>query len=144
MLGELMLEHTGTSSNLRVLDAALQKREITVMGRGKIKEIEIDLLVTYCNIRRDDGTLYGEGQGIVSKKENKEAVAIVNEYGVGRTMNNKVVWRGVAFYRTTTNTNLSYNSDSKELSSILHNSVGVFETDVEESGTVTQKVWAWK
>jgi hypothetical protein len=144
MLGELMLEHTGTSSNLRVLDAALQKREITVMGRGKIKEIEIDLLVTYWNIRRDDGTLYGEGQGIVSYKENKEAVAIVNEYGVGRTMNNKVVWRGVAFYRTTTNTNLSYNSDSKELSSILHNSVGVFETDVEESGTVTQKVWAWK
>jgi hypothetical protein len=32
MLGELILEHTGTTSNLRVLDAALQKREITVMG----------------------------------------------------------------------------------------------------------------
>ncbi|MGC1932038.1 MAG: hypothetical protein WA667_23955 [Candidatus Nitrosopolaris sp.] len=145
MLGELILEHKGITSSLRVLDAALQKREITVIAKGRIKEIEIDFLVTYWNIRRDDGTLYGEGQGIISNKENNEAVAIVTEYGIGRTAYYKVVWRGSAFYRTTINTNSSsYSKNSKKLSSILDNTVGIFETDVDESGNVTQKVWEWK
>jgi hypothetical protein len=144
VLGELILEHKGIVSSLRVLDATLQKRETTVIAKGRIKEVEIDFLVTYWNIRRDDGTLYGEGQGIISNKENNEPLAIVTEYGIGRTAYNKTVWRGSAFYRSMINTRPSSSSDDLKLSSILDNIVGVFETDLDESGTVTQRVWEWK
>ncbi|MGC2685870.1 MAG: hypothetical protein WA323_28785 [Candidatus Nitrosopolaris sp.] len=69
VLGELILEHKGIVSSLRVLDATLQKRETTVIAKGRIKEVEIDFLVTYSNIRRDDGTLYGEGQDNIKQRK---------------------------------------------------------------------------
>lgn len=145
MLGDLILEHRGIASGLRVLDAALQKQETTVTAMGRIKGIEIGFLVTYWNIRRDDGTLYGEGQGIISNNENSEPVATVTEHGIGKTVNNRIVWRGSAFYRTTINPRTSSSSDNlKKSTSILDNRVGVFETDVDESRNVTQRVWEWK
>ena len=145
MLGELILEHRGIASGVRVVDTALQKRETTVTAKGSIMGSEIHLLITYWNIRRDNGTFYGEGQGIISNKKNSEPIATVTEYGIGKTVDNRIDWRGSAFYRRIINTRPSSSSDDqKKLSSILDNIVGVFETNVDESGNVSQKVWEWK
>ena len=77
---------------------------------------------------------YGEGKGIISIIGNSNettTAATVTEYGVGKSLGQKVVWRGSAFYRTTTaSTSLSF----------LNNLVGVFETEVDNvSSDVSEK-----
>ena len=68
------------------------------------------------------------------------ASAKVREYGVGKYSSGQqqqTVWRGSAFYQS------SSSSDGKF--SFLNNTVGVFETEVDnDSGNVIQKVWEWK
>src|SRR5919205_409139 len=112
MLSDLILEHNGKA-------------------RGKIKGLlDVSIIITYWNMPtsgNDKGAAtttstyyYGEGKGIISiiGDSNEAAAATVTEYGVGKSLGQRVVWRGSAFYRTTTSsTNLSF----------LNNLVGVFE-----------------
>jgi hypothetical protein len=61
--------------------------------------------------------------------------AIVTEYGVGESLGQKTVWRGSAFYSTSSTGKLSF----------LNNFLGVFETEVDNaSGDAKEKVWEWK
>jgi hypothetical protein len=108
----------------------------------------MSLIITYWNMPRsvdDKGAAttstyyYGEGKGIISiigDSNETTTAATVTEYGVGKSLGQKVVWRGSAFYRTTTaSTSLSF----------LNNLVGVFETEVDNvSSDVSEKVWEWK
>jgi hypothetical protein len=149
MLSDLILEHNGKATGNRILDAGIQKRETTVTARGKIKGLlDVSIIITYWNMPtsgNDKGAAtttstyyYGEGKGIISiiGDSNEAAAATVTEYGVGKSLGQRVVWRGSAFYRTTTSsTNLSF----------LNNLVGVFETEVDNvSSDVSEKVWEWK
>jgi hypothetical protein len=132
MLGDLILEHTGKVTSNRVLDAEKPKMENSVVTSGKAKGVDITIIFTYWNIKCGDGLSYGEGQGVISTKNGGE-VASVTEYGVGKSHGLKTMWRGSAFYRTSSN-KLSF----------LHGIVGVFETEVDVSGNVIEKVWEWK
>jgi len=71
MLGELMLQHDGKAGDVRVLNAQLNKKEITVIADGKVKGMAVAIVVTYWNIKRADGTYYGEGQRIITPKERR-------------------------------------------------------------------------
>ena len=73
----------------------------------------MSLIITYWNMPtsgNDKGAAtttstyyYGEGKGIISIiGDSNEAAATVTEYGVGKSLGQRVVWRGSAFYRTTT------------------------------------------
>ena len=105
-----------------------------------------NITITYWNIQSPDGTLYGEGQGVITDKDSGNEMAAasakVREYGVGkyssgRQHHQQTVWIGSAFYQSTSS------SDGKF--SFLNNTVGVFETEVDnDSGNVIQKVWEWK
>jgi len=147
MLYDLILEHNGKATGNRVLDADIQKRETTVTARGKLRGLlDVSIIITYWNMPRsgdDKGATttstyyyYGEGKGIISIIGDSNETATVTEYGVGKSIGQKVVWRESAFYRTTTiSTNLSF----------LNNLVGVFETEVDNvSSDVSEKVWEWK
>jgi hypothetical protein len=81
---------------------------------------------------------YGEGKGIISVIGEYHETATVTEYGVGRLLGQNTVWRGSAFYRTSSST-------SGAKLSFLDNIVGVFETEVDNlSSNVSEKVWEWK
>ncbi|HEY6884074.1 MAG TPA: hypothetical protein VI278_08575, partial [Nitrososphaeraceae archaeon] len=123
MLSDLILEHNGKAVGNRVLDAGIQKRETTVTARGKVRGLlDVSIIITYWNMPRsvdDKGAAttstyyYGEGNGVISiigDSNETTTAAIVTEYGVGKSLGQKVVWRGSAFYRTTTtaSTSLSF------------------------------------
>jgi hypothetical protein len=137
MLSDLILEHKGKTNSNRVLDADIQKIETTVSAKGKVRgSLDVSIIITYWNMPRssmpvnnnqkDAGTsqyYYGEGKGIISfigDGYDNESVTVA-EYGIGKLIGNKTVWRGSAFYRTS-----SLTSSGKL--SFLNNTVGVFET----------------
>lgn len=102
-----------------------------------------NITITYWNIRSPDGTLCGEGQGVITAKNSDNEMAAsakVTEYGEGKNSNGQhhqqTTWRGSAFYQS---------SSSTSKISFLNNIVGVFETEVDDdSGNIIQKVWEWK
>jgi hypothetical protein len=143
MLSDLILEHNGKVTNNRISDVNAQKQEVTVIGKGKMRGLEISLIITYWNMPIQVFTenksqlthYYGEGNGIISSMHDAKETATVTEYGIGRLIGQKSVWRGSAFYMTS----------SCGKFAVLNNTVGVFETDVDNVLLdVNQKVWEWK
>jgi hypothetical protein len=154
MLSDLILEHKGKTTSNRVLDADIQKIETTVTARGKvIGSLDVSIIITYWNMPRsimpvnnnhnESGTsqyYYGEGKGIIlltGEGYDNQSISVA-EYGIGKLTGSKTVWRGSAFYR------ISSPTSSGKLS-FLNNTVGVFETEVDNiSSDVSEKVWEWK
>jgi hypothetical protein len=146
MSGDLIYQHTGKVSSIRVLDTEKSKMEATVIANGKLKDVgNVNITITYWNIRNTDGTLYGEGQGVITVKDSDNEMAAasakVKEYGVGKYSSGQhphhkqTVWRDSTFYQSASTGKFSF----------LNNIVGVFETEVDgDSGNVIQKVWEWK
>jgi hypothetical protein len=61
--------------------------------------------------------------------------AIVTAYGSGGLIGQKTVWRGSAFYKTSSSSKFAF----------LNNTVGMFETDVDNLLLdVNEKVWEWR
>jgi hypothetical protein len=59
----------------------------------------VSIVVTYWNIKRADGTYYGEGQGIITSKERRnggddDQSLTVYEDGVGKDSGQKTLWKG--------------------------------------------------
>ena len=143
MLSDLLFEHKGKTTNSRILDSSVQKQEVTVVGKGKLKGLDVSLIITYWNKptqkisenRSPSWHYYGEGNGIISNMKDSTETAIVTEYGFGRLIGQKTVWRGSAFYKTSSNSKFAF----------LNNTVEVFETDVDNVLVdVNEKVWEWR
>lgn len=130
MSSDLILEHKGKVTNNRILDSNTQKQEVTVIDRGIASGLEISLIITYWNRPIQGYTenkspliyYYGEGNGIISTMDDSKETAIVAEHGIGRLIGQKTVWRGSAFYKT---------SSCGKFAS-LNNTTRVFETDVDK------------
>jgi hypothetical protein len=132
MLGALILEYLRNVSSNRVLDSKKAKMENSVIASGKAKGgIQIIVTITYWNIQCDNRLFYGEGNGqitIIDDSDRGRDVVKVTEYGVGKAYGTTTMWRGSAFYQTTT-------SNNNNRFSFLHGVVGVFEYESEEHGT---------
>jgi hypothetical protein len=99
-----------------------------------LKGVEFTNIGTFWSITRPGGTLYGEGQGVMTTKGGDE-MATWNGYGVGRfTGPGRISYRGSFFYRTNSTGKLSF----------LNNIVGLFEYEWDEGGNSAAKVWEWK
>jgi hypothetical protein len=134
VLGDIILQHTGKVSDIRIVDPERKKKENSVRATGLGYRIgEVTVIINYWNIQCTEGLYYGEGKGEITSRESGDKVK-VTEYGVGRQ---KSLWRGSAFYQS-----LQASVNSKLYS--LHGLVGVFETEVDEAGNVIEKVWEWK
>jgi hypothetical protein len=69
MLGDLIYQHTGKVTSIRVLDTEKSKMEATVIASGKLNDVgNVNTTITYWNILSLDGTLYGKGQGVITVK----------------------------------------------------------------------------
>jgi hypothetical protein len=134
MLGEKFGELSGKITSQRVLDIAFgAKMETTVNATGKISNIDVSSIITYWNIRKPDGYLYGEGQGILMT--DGEVVASSKSQGIGKVSETgNARWVGSIFYYTSSNKKLIY----------LNNLVGLFETEVDTNGQVREMIWEWK
>lgn len=135
MLGEQIGELVGNITNQRVLDIDnnTPKIEATVSASGKMNNIDVKSIITYWNIRKPDGSLYGEGQGIITTNEGD--VATSRAQGMGkRDIEGVARWLGSIYYTSTPTGKLAF----------LNNLVGVFETEVDTNGHVREKIWQWK
>jgi hypothetical protein len=132
MLGELFSESRGKRIVRRVLATEPPKVEVSFEESGKMLGTETVGIGTYCSAVRSDGTLLGEGQGVLTTKEGE----MITWTGSGLGKFNErggVSFRGILYYRTA----------SKKLAR-LNGIAGVFEHDVDEQGNTQSKAWEWK
>ena len=74
MLGDQIGEETGKVLARRVLPGeGRPKVEVSTQTTGKLLGIDTRSMVTYTATVRSDGSLYGEGQGIVMGKNGEAA-----------------------------------------------------------------------
>lgn len=133
MLGDLIYEGKTGITNSRVLDTEKNKIEYTITSEGNFKDIDTTFLGTFWTVSVDDNVVYGEGQHVITTKEGGETATFTG-YGIGRSKGQSgSSFRGSVFYKAH-NGKLAF----------LNNTVGIFETEVDESGNGIVKIWEWK
>ena len=132
MLGDKIGEVTGKRLVRRVLSVDPPTAEVTFEDSGKMFDVPVTGIGTYTSTVREDGSLYGTGQGMEMTEEG-EAVTWTGtgsgHFGPGGS----VSYRGMLFFRTT----------SKKLAR-LNNTCAAFEYEVAGDGTTVSKMWEWK
>ena len=133
MLGELLGETKGKRTGRRVLstDGGF-KAEVSFEDSGKLLGIAVNDIGTYWSASRPDGSLYGEGQGVVLVPDG--GAATWKGQGVGKFLaGGAVSYRGALYYSTA-------NPKLVRLNTIA----GVFEFEVDADGNTHTKIWEWK
>jgi hypothetical protein len=134
MLGELLYEGKGRLAGSRILNVDEYKVEHSMIEEGKIKDIETTMLGTFWTIPSGKNITYVEGQGIITTKDGEDT-ATFRGYGIGTSKGQiSVSFRGSVFYK-------SSSSSTNGKLSFLNNKIGVFESEVDESGTSNEKHW---
>ena len=124
---------------VRVLDIeeeeCILKIEVSISGSGRFRAIEVVEAWTYYSLHRDDGSIYGEGKGVIMTK-NRNEFATATGRSIGKhTMSGKMRYAGTHFYRTNSPRELAF----------LNNLVAVIEYEVHhESSSYVHKLWEWK
>lgn len=137
MLGELLYEGKGRLAGSRIINVDEYKVEHSMIEEGKIKDIEITMLGTFWTVPAGKNITYVEGQGIITTKDGEDT-ATFRGYGIGTSKGAvSVSFRGSVFYKSSS---LSTNGKL----AFLNNKIGVFESEVDESGTSNEKHWEWK
>ncbi len=135
MLGEQIGEVTGQITGMRVLpdEGAGAKVEVSFQSSGTPLGVRASDMGTYVSAPRPDGTLFGDGRGVIMT-EDGEMVAWRGQ-GVGPFTGHgmAVSWRGAIYYQT-----------PSERLAALNGIAGVFEYETEESGKVAAKLHEWK
>ena len=133
MLGEQVGEARGKRTVRRVLsvDGGF-KVEVAFESKGKLLGVDNTEIGTYWSEGRPDGSLYGEGQGVVITNDGE--VATWKGGGVGKFVGGGAVnYRGAIYYSTA----------SQKLAR-LNGGATVFEFDVDAEGNTHAKLWEWK
>ena len=70
-LGDLVLDETGTVTGIRVLstDVSGAKLEIDLRTTGTIRGMAETCLWTYWQLMRPDGSIYGQGRGVMTTQD---------------------------------------------------------------------------
>ncbi|MEV5974639.1 hypothetical protein [Streptomyces sp. NPDC051921] len=134
MLGDLIGEERGETTGIRVLstDGGHPVMEASFQATGTLLGTGVKDMGTYESVVRADGTLFGEGQGVIMT-EGGDTITWHGS-GVGSLdEGGSVHWRGSLFFETAA-------AEFSRLNAIA----GVFEFEVEASGKATAKVYEWK
>ena len=132
MLGELIGESRGKRTARRVLSTNPFKVEVSLETSGTLLGVEVNEIATYWSEGRADGSLYGEGQGVIITKDGEAATW--KGQGVGRFVaGGAVSYRGAVYYSTT----------SPKLAR-LNTIAAVFEFDADANGNTHSKLWEWE
>jgi hypothetical protein len=134
MQGEKIGEATGKVTSRRVLanPGGGPKMETTFEASARVLGAEATETGTYWSVVRPDGSLFGEGQGIIMGKGGE--LATWAGQGVGTIKKDgSVSYRGAVYYQTSTAAWLR-----------LNNVAAIFEYDVDPQGGSRSQLWEWK
>ncbi len=133
MIGEVIAVGQGKRTGRRVVATEPQfSIEVSFEEASKLLGVECMNLGTYTSSSKPDGSLYGQGEGVIATMEGE--FVTWHGMGVGRLQaGGAVSYRGF----------LSYTTTSAKLARI--NAVGgVFEFEVAQDGSTKSTVWEWK
>ncbi len=133
MLGEQVGELRGKRTGRRVLSEGISfKVEVSFESTGKLLGSDASEFATYWSVPRPDGTLYGEGQGIVMTKDGD--MLTWKGQGIGRfTGGGAVSFRGAIYFST-----------ASPKFARLNSVASIYEHDVDADGNTHSKMWEWK
>ena len=134
MLGEKIAEGRGKVTTRRVLQnpSGGPKMETSFEAAGKLLGVEFKETGTYWSAVRPDGTLYGEGQGILMGKKGEMATWVGQGMGTIKE-DGGVSYRGAVYYQS-----------SSEAWLRLNRVASVFEFEVDAEGNSHAELWEWK
>jgi hypothetical protein len=135
MLGDVLYEETGQVTGTRVLPAVggLPSLETSFQASGTIGgDIHHEDTGTYVATARPDGTLFGEGQGVLITEHGD--IATWSGQGTGRILEGGATsFRGAVYLQSSAATLAK-----------LNGACGVFEYSVDAGGKTEGKIWEWK
>ena len=134
MLGDRLGGESGKVTSQRVLPnpGGSPKMETSVQATGTLLGVNETDTGTYWSVLRPDGTVYGEGQGIVMGKGGEMATWIGQGVGtIGK--DGSVNYRGALYYQS-----------SSPAWSRLNSVAAVFEYQADTQGNTRYEAWEWK
>jgi hypothetical protein len=134
MQGEKVGDSSGKVTAQRVLpnQGGGPKMETSFQASGKLLGVDETETGTYSSVVRPDGTLYGEGQGVIMGKEGD--LATWTGQGVGTIgKGGAVSYRGAVYYQS-----------SSPRWSRLNSVAAIFEHEVDGQGNIRSQLWEWK
>lgn len=132
MLGDQLGESKGKRVVRRILSVDPLTAEVTFEDSGQMLGVPTTGTGTYTSIIRPDGSIYGEGQGLIATQDGEGITWTgtgMGSFGPGGA----VSYRGMLYYRTT----------SQKLAR-LNNASAAFEFEVDGAGNTSSKAWEWK
>jgi hypothetical protein len=134
MLGDKIGAETGKVTSQRVLPnpGGGPRMETSLQTTGTLLGVNETSRATYSAALRPDGTLYGEGQGLVMGQGGEMATWVGQGVGTIRK-DGSVSYRGALYYQS-----------SSPAWSRLNNVAVLFEYEVDMQGNTRSEVWEWK
>ena len=134
MQGEKINDESGKVTLQRVLPnpGGGPKMEISFQGSATLLGVKATNTGTYWSVVRPDGTLYGEGQGIVMSNDGDLATWVGQGVGTMKK-DGGVSYRGAVYYQS-----------SSPKWSQLGRVAAIFEYDVDAQGNTRTQQWEWK
>src|SRR5260370_23909187 len=135
MLGEILGEERGKVTVYRVLppEGGAPKVEVSFQANGTLLGVGETSIATYRSVARPDGTLFGEGHGIVTGAGGETATWVGNGIGKMAGKGSAASWRGAVYYQT-----------ASPKWARLNGIAAVFEYETDENGNTTATLWEWK
>jgi len=133
-LGELVLEDSGQITGIRVLstDASGTTLELNLQLSGTIRGVGQNTLWTYTMLQRPDGSLYGQGNGVLTTV-NGDVIHLIGSGSGKANPGGTVRFCTMLHPHGATGQNADLNG------------IGlVGEYDVAADGTANNKNWEWK
>jgi len=131
MLGDVVSETTGKRILRRALATDPPTVEVSFEDSGTMLGVATTGFGTYQSVIRPDGSIYGEGHGVIMTADGEGVTwkgSGQGQFGPGGA----VSYRGILYFRTT----------SQKLAQ-LNAAPGVFEYEIDPAGNTHSKVWAW-
>jgi hypothetical protein len=132
-IGNLIYENKGEITSQTVLEGPTVQTSFSSNGTilNGINSIDVTEIGTYTTTPRSNGVVYGEGQGVITGKNNEIVTWSSQEIGI-ITPEKKIKFNGSIFFRVLSPIgNLAF----------LDNKIGIFTFEVDASKNTVTKVW---
>ena len=134
-LGELLIEETGTITNIRVLPATAEgaNYEVCLTATGELQGSKYTTNWTYTQTMRNDGSIIGGGDGVMTTECGNTIYLKGSGSATGVDSSGTFPFRVINHYHTLS-----------EKFADLNGIAVVGEYDVSPEGTTDAKMWHWK